>query len=107
MDAIEEAQTADSLIYTVRYSGGGRNARARYGIREMNRLALETGGAAFDASKGNVAQSLKKVAEELRSMYDVGFVSTNGTHDGRFRKVEIRVKRPGLTVRAKPGYYAR
>lgn len=106
MDAIEESQTADSLIYTVRYTGGQKTARARYGIREMNRLALETGGAAFDASKDNVAQSLKKVAEELRSMYDVGYVSSNPDNDGRFRKVVIRVKQPGMTVRAKPGYYS-
>jgi Ca-activated chloride channel homolog len=110
MDAIEAAQNADSLIYTVRYTDTGnlrQNSRTRYGIREMNRLALETGGAAFDASKDNVAQSLRQVAEELRSMYDVGYVSTNTRNDGRFRKVEIRVKRPGLTVRAKPGYYPR
>jgi Ca-activated chloride channel family protein len=109
MDAIEAAQDADSLIYTVRYTDirkGVLTSRDRYGIREMNRLALETGGIAFDAEKDKVPESLRKVAEELRSMYDVGFVSTDATRDGRFRKVEIRVKRPGLTVRAKPGYYA-
>jgi Ca-activated chloride channel family protein len=110
MDAIEAAQTADAQIYTVRYTEAGKNgltARDRYGIREMDRLAVETGGSRFDASQEDVAKSLKRVAEELRSMYDAGFVSTNAEHDGRFRKVEIRAKKPGLVLRAKPGYYAR
>jgi Ca-activated chloride channel family protein len=110
MDAIEAAQTADAPIYTVRYTEvekGRLTSRNRYGMREMERLAKETGGAPFDASRDNVAESLRQVAEELRSMYDVGFVSTNTARDGRFRNIEIRVKRPGLTVRAKPGYYAR
>jgi Ca-activated chloride channel family protein len=110
MDAIEAAQIADSLIYTVRYTEsehGRLTARNRYGIREMDRLAAETGGAAFDASKGDVAGLLRQVADELPSMYDVGYVSTNHARDETFRKVEIRLKREGLTVRTKPGYFAR
>ncbi len=109
-DAIDAAQRADSLIYSVRYtevSKGRLTSRNRYGITEMNRLAKETGGAAFDASQGDVAKSLRQVAEELRSLYDIGYTTTNTAADGRYRNVEIRVKRPGLTVRAKPGYYAR
>jgi Ca-activated chloride channel family protein len=107
IDAIEAAQNSDSLIYTVRYSKTEFKSRDRYGALEMTRLAHETGGAAFDASKDDVPQSLKQVADELRSMYDVGYATTNHTADGRFRNVEIRIKKPGLTVRAKPGYYAR
>ena len=45
MDAIEAAQSADSVIYTVRYTEEKRGqlpARTRYGIREMERLARET-----------------------------------------------------------------
>lgn len=110
MDAIEAAQTADSLFYTVRYTEtrkGRLTARNRYGIREMDRLAAETGGAAFDASKKDVGALLTQVGEELRSLYEVGYVSTNPARDGTFRKVTIRLKPDGLTVRAKPGYYAR
>jgi Ca-activated chloride channel family protein len=108
MDAIEQA--ADSVIYTVRYTEMRNNrlpARARYGIREMDRLAKETGGAAFDASEKSVGKALAEVAEELRAMYDVGYMSTNPTRDGRFRNVVIRVKDQNATVRSKPGYFAR
>ena len=110
LDAIEAAQSADAPIYTVRYTEARRGrltSRNRYGMREMDRLAQETGGAAFDASKTDVAASLRQVAEELRSMYDIGYTSTNASRIPGFRKVEIRVKRPGLTARAKPGYYVR
>ncbi len=110
LDAIEAAQSADSVIYTVRYTesrNGQLPARARYGIREMERLAKETGGVAFDASQKSVGKALGEVAEELRSMYDVGYVSTNPNRDGSFRKVVIRVKQAGATVRSKPGYFAR
>ena len=110
LDAIEAAQTADAPVYTVRYTEAKRGqltSRNRYGMREMDRLANETGGVSFDASKDDVASSLRRVAEELRSMYDVGYISTNTSRTEGFRKVEIRVKTPGLTVRAKPGYYVR
>jgi Ca-activated chloride channel homolog len=110
MDAIEAAQTSDSLVYTVRYTEtkkGLLTARNRYGIREMDRLAGETGGAAFDASKKGVGGLLAQVGEELRSLYEVGYTSTNPVRDGTFRKVTIRSRQEGLTVRAKPGYYAR
>jgi Ca-activated chloride channel homolog len=111
IDAIESAQNSDSLFYTVRYTEptkkGRLTARNRYGIREMDRLAAETGGAAFDASKQEVGPLLARVGAELRSLYDVGYTTTNPVRDGSFRKVVIRVRRDGLTVRAKPGYYAR
>ncbi|HXJ40197.1 MAG TPA: VWA domain-containing protein [Bryobacteraceae bacterium] len=110
MDAIEAAQSADSVIYTVRYTEekhGRLPARARYGIREMDRLAKETGGAAFDASTKNAGEALAEVADELRSMYDVGYISTNPNRDGTFRKLTIRVKREGFTARSKPGYFPR
>jgi Ca-activated chloride channel family protein len=110
MDAIEAAQSADLLVYTVRYTAfhhGRLTARNRYGIREMDRLAQETGAVSFDSSKEDVASSLHQVADELRAVYEVGYTTTNHSPDGLFRKVVIRCKREGLTIRAKPGYSAR
>lgn len=110
IDAIDEAQLADSLIYTVRYTEskhGRLTARNKYGTLEMDRLANQTGGASFDASKKNVGASLRQVSEELRSLYDLGYITTNSARDGTFRKLTIKVKRDGFTVRVKPGYYAR
>ena len=110
IEAIEAAQAADALIYTVRYTESRRgrlSARNRYGTTEMTRLAVETGGAAFDSSKTDVAAALAEVSAELRGLYDLGFATTNPNRDGMFRKLEIRSKRPGVTIRARRGYYSR
>ncbi len=111
MDAIADAQNVDAPIYTVRYTEPSRHGRLtsrnRYGIKEMERLARETGGRAFDAAQQGVGESLKQVAEELRSIYDIGYVSSNPARDGSFRKVSIRVNRPGYMARSKTGYFAK
>ena len=110
IEAIEAAQASDALIYTVRYTESRRgrlSARNRYGTTEMTRLAGETGGAAFDSSKTDVAAALAEVSAELRGLYDLGFATTNPNRDGIFRKLEIRSKRPGVSIRARRGYYSR
>lgn len=110
IEAIEAAQAADALIYTVRYTEprrGRLTSRNRYGTTEMNRLAEETGGTAFDSSRTDVATALAAVSAELRGLYDLGFATTNPNRDGTFRKLQIRSKRPGVTIRARRGYYAR
>jgi len=76
--------------------------------RHMQQLADVTGGKLF------VAQSIHDldgvyplVADELRSVYTLGYYPQNQVFDGSWRKVEVRVKRPGVNVRARAGYYAR
>jgi VWFA-related protein len=46
------------------------------------------------------------IEEELRSQYSIGFVPANGTHDGKFHKLEVKVLMPGLRASARRGYYA-
>src|SRR5688500_20188793 len=46
------------------------------------------------------------MVRENSSYYVLGFVSTNDRRDGRYRRLEVRAKRPGLTVRARDGYIA-
>jgi Ca-activated chloride channel family protein len=110
MDAIEAAQIADTRIFALRYTErrhGRLTARNKYGIRVIERIARETGGADFDAGEGDIRASFGKIGEELRSSYELAYVSSNRVRDGSFRKVDIRAKRPGFTVRSKTGYFAR
>ncbi len=110
MDAIEGAQANDVLLYCVRYTdvrNGRLTGRNKYGTRVMERLARETGGAEFDAAEKGLAENFRQIGEELRSAYELAYHSTNPDRDGTFRKLRIVVKRPGLTARAKTGYYAR
>ena len=110
MDAIEAAQSNNVLLFTVRYteiSGHRLNARNKYGMSVMSRIAKETGGADFDAREQGLVENFKAIGEELRSAYELGYHSTNTAADDTFHKISIRPKDASLTVRAKTGYYAR
>jgi Ca-activated chloride channel family protein len=110
LDAIETAQDADVLIYAIRYTElkhGAMDARDRYGVRALDHLTTQTGGKAFDFHATNLKQAFAEIAGDLRSLYDLAYQSTNPTRDGTYRKVIIQTTRPGLSVRARTGYYAR
>jgi Ca-activated chloride channel family protein len=110
LDAIESAQSADVLLYGMRYTEtkkGKLTARNKYGIRVMDRLALETGAKAFDATKGDLSDLFHQIGEELRSSYEIGYYSANSSNDSTFRKITIRLKKSGLAARAKTGYFVR
>jgi Ca-activated chloride channel family protein len=47
------------------------------------------------------------VAEELRHVYTVAYYPRRHDLDGRWRRVAVKVKRPGVTFRTREGYYAR
>jgi Ca-activated chloride channel homolog len=70
-------------------------------------LADYTGGKVFDASRmEDLGPAFEQVAKELSSQYSIGYYSTNTKRDGKFRRVELKVKRAGLSARTKKGYYA-
>jgi len=111
MTTIEAAQSANVLVYTIRYTEtmkrGELSARNKYGIRVMDRIAKETGAWNVDAKQTNPDDYFRKIAEELRSMYQVGYYPANPMKDQSFRKIAIRPKAEGVTIRAKSGYFAR
>jgi Ca-activated chloride channel family protein len=110
IDAISAAQNADVLIYAIRYTElkhGKMDARDRYGMRALDHLTGQTGGKTFDFHETKLKQDFNEIAGDLRSLYDLAYQSTNPTRDGTYRKVVIQATRPGLTVRARTGYYAR
>jgi VWFA-related protein len=65
-----------------------------------------TGGSA-DSENGinGIEKSYAKIAEEARTRYTLGYYSHQPVIDGKFRKIDVRVDRPGLEVIAKLGYY--
>lgn len=110
IDAIAAAQNADVLIYAIRYTElkhGQMDARDRYGVRALDHLTTQTGGKSFDFHETKLKRDFNEIAGDLRSLYDLAYQSTNPTRDGTYRKVVIQATRPGLTVRARNGYYAR
>lgn len=110
MDTIEAAQANDVLLFAIRYTEARRgelNARNKYGISVMERVARETGGAEFDGRERDLAESFHQIGETLRSGYELAYHTDNAPGDRSFHKIAIRVHRPGVAVRAKTGYYGR
>ena len=110
MTAIEAAQADNVLVYTIRYTEkehGQLTARNQYGIRVMDRIAKETGGAAIDAETTDPKTYFQQIAEELRTSYELAYYPTNSLADDTFRKILVRPKPSGLTIRSKTGYFPR
>ena len=68
-------------------------------------LADETGGFAA-VNSNDFTGAFDRIIRENSAYYVLGYYPTNDRRDGRFRKIEVRVTRPGLTVRARKGYQA-
>jgi VWFA-related protein len=68
-------------------------------------LSEETGGFAV-VNNNNVPAAFERLVEENSSYYVLGYYPSNDRRDGRFRRIEVRVNKPGLTVRARRGYVA-
>ncbi len=110
LDSIEAAQSENIPIFAIRYTEiehGRLNARNKYGMSVMERLGRETGGADFDAEQTDLKKTFREIGEQLRSLYELGYYTTNATNDQTFHKLVIRSPRTGLTLRTKTGYYAR
>jgi len=68
-------------------------------------LASDTGG--FSVRNTNaLAEGIQRIARESEAYYLVGYQPTNAARDGKFRKIEVKVARRGIQVRARKGYYA-
>jgi VWFA-related protein len=68
-------------------------------------LATATDGVAV-YNTNDLTSGMKKVVADLSHYYLLGYYSTNTKLDGKYRRIRVRVKRPGLDVRAREGYRA-
>ena len=92
--------------------GGGRSSRrqveAEYGSGRayLKQLASVTGGDLYEASQDllNLSAIFAQIAEEMRSLYGISYVSSNPRRDGKFRKIVVRVDVPNARVRTRKGY---
>ncbi len=68
-------------------------------------LAEQTDGRAI-VNQNDLSTGLRQIVRDTSAYYLLGYTSTLNQPDGRFHKINVRVKRPGLQVRARPGYLA-
>ncbi len=71
----------------------------------LGRLAKETGGFLLE-NTNDLSAGVARMHQERTTYYLLGYQPTNAVMDGRFRRVTVKVKRPKVTVRARPGYVA-
>jgi VWFA-related protein len=69
----------------------------------LRQIAADTDGVAVVATN-QIEKAMTRIADDLSSYYLLGYYSTNTKLDGRFRTITVRVKRPGVQVRARRGY---
>jgi VWFA-related protein len=71
----------------------------------LRRLAADTGGRAI-VNTNNPMEQLKAVMSDASAYYLVGYAPTRKTNDGKFHEIKVRVKRRGVRVNARHGYWA-
>jgi len=105
---LERARDEEVMVYSIglesEYFNGMRVVRSRPS-RDLRKIADETGGGYFELTKtAELAPTFTRVAQELRSQYLIGFAPAS--LDGKVHKLEVRVNRTGMTVRARKSYLA-
>lgn len=109
---LELARKTEIAIYAIslRQNRSGDRSRLEFSqaIHLLTVLAQDTGGQVhFPNSLSELDAVYDKIAEELRTQYNLGYVSSNKRKDGKWRRIVVRVsEREELQVRHKLGYFA-
>jgi Ca-activated chloride channel homolog len=88
--------------------GGPGSSTDEYliGREYLRKLSEYSGGVVFDGMQ-DLTFVFSEVAKELASQYSIGYYSSDKKHDGKYRKVEVRMKKPDFVARTKKGYFAK
>lgn len=108
-DVRDRARDEEVMVYSIGftsdYFNGVRRVRSEPS-KDLKRLAQETGGGFFELTKtADLNSTFTRVIQELHSQYAMAFVPEN--LDGKVHKLQVRVKKPGMTARARQSYVAK
>jgi VWFA-related protein len=104
-EAIEMAQRAEAIVYTISTNVSGTKSA---GDKVLERIADATGGKAFFPFQiREVANSFAEIQDELRSQYAISYRPADLKYDGHYRTIEIVAKdSKNLRVRSRRGWYS-
>ncbi|HEV3057359.1 MAG TPA: VWA domain-containing protein [Vicinamibacterales bacterium] len=110
-EVLDLAKRSETAIYAIGLRSPESASTASKGFKEaefvLRQLSQQTGGRAFFPNQVNeLASVYGLIADELSSQYTVGYSSRNPKRDGSWRRVVVRVDRPGVQARTKQGYFA-
>lgn len=99
-------QTSDTSINQKSQPSALEDAtRLRKRIDGLRELADNTDGIAI-VNTNDISAGMKRIVDDVSAYYLLGYYSTNTAHDGRFRRIDVKMKAPNVTVRARRGYVA-
>jgi VWFA-related protein len=130
--AIEAAQRADTVVYSVlfaddeSYGHGGFGDRGGFGgmgrhggyhrypeesrpdgKKILEQISKQTGGRLFEVSKKHPIDKIyESIAEELRNQYNLGYTPEPSHPDAGYHRISLKMKQKDLAVQAREGYYA-
>jgi len=109
-EAIERAQKADALIYTI-----GIGDSYNFGVNEgaLRKISEQTGGRAyFPHSERELREAFAQIQRDLREQYLIAYSPSNKAHDGTYRRIQIELVNPelrkqNLKLTYRSGYFAK
>jgi hypothetical protein len=81
------------------------HARLTNRIQNLRTLAENTDGLAV-VDTNDLSTGLRKVVNDVSAYYLLGYYSTNTKLDGAYHRIQVKMKRPGVAVKARRGYFA-
>ena len=120
-DAVEAVRKAEVPVYAIAVEYEERtppawlrfgdplwkSLRSRNDLAPLHRLTDGTGGWTYPIQAAKRCKEVcLRIADELRNQYLLAYYPTNQDRDGRWRTIEVRTTRPGVTVTTRTGYYA-
>lgn len=93
--------------YDIQDNIGARQSQdaLRSTMATLQVLAENTDGRAI-VNRNDLAKGMEQIVRDSSAYYLVGYSSTQSPQDGKFHPIRVRVKRPGVQVRARKGYWA-
>jgi Ca-activated chloride channel homolog len=104
---LDLAKRSETVIYSIGLRQG-EIARREFKEAEfvLKQLSSETGGRAyFPTDARELAKIYQSIWDELATQYSMAYSSANPKRDGAWRRIQVRIAKPGLTARTKLGYY--
>ena len=71
----------------------------------MREMARETGGRAY-VNQNEIKMGVERAFEDISAAYTIGYYPDNKKYDGKYRSIKVKVKRDGVEIHSRQGYYA-
>jgi Ca-activated chloride channel family protein len=107
-EVMELAKRSETAIYTIGLRDQREGGRPNFKEAEyvLKQLAQETGGRTFfPNSVHELPKIYEQISQELSTLYSVAYTSKNPVRNGAWRRIVVRLSRPGMIARTRQGYY--